>query len=180
MLMSKSTRKLALTAHVMFSVGWIGAILAFLALAISGMTSQDLQTVRADYLAMQVLAWWVIVPLSFASLLSGIVQSLGTTWGLVRHYWVLFKLVLNLTASVVLLLYTQIDLKPFIEIASRPAWTDADLAMLRSPTNVGHCLAALFLLIAATVLAVYKPAGMTRYGQRKRREKHREPLLDSV
>lgn len=178
--MPKNARRVALTAHVVFSVGWIGAIVAYLVLAVAGMTSENPQTVRAVYLAMGVLAWWAVVPLSFASLLSGIVMSLGTVWGLFRHWWVLFKLVLNVVASVVLLIYTQVDLKPFTDTASRPTWTPDDVAMLRSTTNVGHCLAALVLLIAATVLAIYKPAGMTRYGQRKRRDKSRPSDLQPV
>ena len=53
---------------------------------------------RATYLVMEPAAWVVLVPLAFASLLTGLVQSLSTTWGLARHYWVLFKLLINLGA----------------------------------------------------------------------------------
>ncbi|MFF0637716.1 hypothetical protein ACFYTS_35090 [Nocardia sp. NPDC004151] len=83
-------------------------------------------------------------------------------------------------ASLILLLYTRVDLEPIIGIASHSSWTGDDLAMVQSPTNVGHCIAAVVLLIAATVLAVYKPPGMTRYGQRKKREKHLARDLDKV
>ena len=89
MIMPPRLRKLALTAHITSSVGWMGAVTAFLALAVA---SQDAQMARAAYLAMEVTAWWVIVPLAFASLLTGLVVSLGTPWGLFRHYWVLIKL----------------------------------------------------------------------------------------
>ena len=41
---------------------------------------------RGAYLAMDLIGWFVIVPLSLASLLTGLVQALGTTWGLFRHY----------------------------------------------------------------------------------------------
>jgi hypothetical protein len=176
--MSQRVRKFALTAHIAFSVGWIGAILAYLVQAVSGMTSSDIDTVRADYLTMPVLAWWAVVPLSVLSLVTGVVVSVGTVWGLFRHYWVLFKLVLNVVATVVLLMYIQVDLRPFVDTASKPGWSAQDLAMLREPTNVGHCAAALLLLLGATVLAVYKPPGMTRYGQRKRRAKHDVPPVD--
>jgi len=50
--MTRRLRKVVLTAHVTFSVGWLGADAGFLALAIVGMTSQDSQMVRAAYFAM--------------------------------------------------------------------------------------------------------------------------------
>jgi hypothetical protein len=86
MMMSAGLRKLALTTHVSTSVGWLGAVAAFLALSIAGVSSQDSQIVRAAYLAMHLTTWYVIVPLCFASFLTGVIESLGTPWGLLRHY----------------------------------------------------------------------------------------------
>lgn len=85
--MTPALRKLALTAHVVCAVGWIGAVAAFLALALAGLVSADAQAARAMYLAMDLTGWYVIVPLCLASLATGLVQALGTPWGLVRHYW---------------------------------------------------------------------------------------------
>src|SRR6266545_7285400 len=107
MTMPPCLRKFALTAHVTAAVGWLGAVLVFLALTVVGLTSQDAQTVRGAYLVMEPAAWLVLVPLAFASLLTGTVQALGTTWGLFRHYWVLFKLLIALFITIVLLLYMQ-------------------------------------------------------------------------
>ncbi len=76
--MSPPTRKLALTAHVVSSVGWLGAVAGSLALAVVGLTSQDAQMVRAAYLALEPIGWFVLVPLSLASLLTGLIQSFGT------------------------------------------------------------------------------------------------------
>ncbi|WP_043735441.1 MULTISPECIES: hypothetical protein [Nocardia] len=164
--MSRRTRKLVLTAHVATSVGWLGADLVVLALAVAVVASRDPDTVRGAYLAMQVSAWTVLVPLSVASLATGIVQSLGTTWGLVRHYWVLIKLVLNVVATVVLLAYTR-TLAELARIAAQPTWSDDDLTVLRTPTVLIHSIGALILLVTATVLAVYKPAGVTPWWQRR-------------
>jgi len=63
--------------------------------------------VRAAYLATELTTWFVIVPLAFAALITGIVQSLGTTWGLFRHYWVVVKFVLTVLATILLLLHTS-------------------------------------------------------------------------
>jgi hypothetical protein len=155
-------RKFVLTAHITASVGWLGAILGFLALAVAGMTSPEVQTVRATYLTMELLAWYALVPLSLASLLTGILQSLGTKWGLFRHYWVLFKLLINIIATIVLLLYMQ----TLSYLADMVAGTTLPADALRlSP--VLHASAALLLLLVATVLSVYKPRGLTPYGWRK-------------
>jgi hypothetical protein len=159
-------RKFALTAHVTVSVGWLGAVAAFLGLAIAGLASQDAQTVRGAYLVMELTGWFILVPLSVASLLTGLVQSLGTTWGLFRHYWVMFKLLINVFATIVLLMYMQ-TLEYFAGVA---ADTRGDLSGLRSTSPVLHAGLALLLLLIATTLAVYKPRGVTPYGQRKQRQ----------
>src|SRR5258707_7130536 len=103
MIMTSGLRKFALTGHLTSSVGLLGSIAAFLALAVAGLTSQDAQMVRAAYLAMELTARFVIVPLAFASLLTGLIQSLGTPWGLFRHYWVLLTLLLTILANIDLL-----------------------------------------------------------------------------
>ena len=167
--MDPGLRKLALTAHVTASVGWLGAVAGFLALAVAGLASDDSETVQAAYLAMELTGWFVLVPLSLASLLTGLVQSLGTTWGVFRHYWVLAKLVINLFATIILLLYMQ-TLGFFADVAAETAPSGPVPDVLRSPSPVLHAGAALGLLLVATTLAVHKPRGMTRYGQRKHRE----------
>lgn len=100
-------RRFALIVHITASVGWLGAVAAFLGLAIAGLTKADSSSVRAAYVAMDIVGWYVIVPLSLASLASGLIQSLATEWGLFRHYWVLIKFLLNLGATALLLLHMQ-------------------------------------------------------------------------
>ena len=171
MIMKPRLRKFALTVHVASSVGWLGAVVGFLAPAVAGMTSQDVQVVRGAYLMMELIARFALIPLSLASLLTGFVQSLGTKWGLLRHYWVLFKLLINVSANIVLLMYTQ----TLSYLAGVAVQTNSDLRELRSPTAVIHAVAALLLLLIATTLSVSKPRGMTRYGQKKQREELARP-----
>lgn len=159
-------RKFTLTAHVTSSVGWLGAVATFLALGIAGLTTQDARTVRAVFLAMEPIGWSVLVPFSLASLVTGLVQSLGSQWGLLRHYWVVAKLLMNLFAIVVLVMYMQ-TLGYLADVARETTSSSADLRWLRSPSPLLHAGGALLLLLAATVLSVYKPRGMTKYGQRK-------------
>src|SRR5713101_6445569 len=168
--MTSSLRKLVLTAHVTFSVGWLGAVAAFLVFAIAGLTSQDIQIVRSAYLAMDLTARFVIVPLAFASLVSGLIQSLGTPWGLFRHYWVLVKLLLTTFATIVLL-----EKVPLIDSAARLAaeakLSNAGLRAAGSPLAI-HAAGGLLVLLVITTISVYKPWGLTPYGRRRQEERY--------
>jgi hypothetical protein len=162
--MAPGLRKFALTVHIISSIGWLGAVAGFLALAITGLLSEDVQMVRAAYLAMNVIAWFVIAPLALASLLSGVIQSLGTSWGLFRHYWVLIKFVITFLATLVLLI--KLALISSMADAAKTALSSADLVQPRIELVV-HAAGGLLVLLVPAVLSVYKPRGLTRYGQRK-------------
>lgn len=161
--MTPELRKFALTTHVTSSVGWIGAVVVFLALAGLGLTSQDPQIVRGVYLVMEQAAWLTLVPLAFASFVTGFVMSLGTTWGLFRHYWVVFKLLITAFATIVLLIYMQ-TFRQMAAVAADPA---TELHAVRNPSPLVHAVLALLILVVATVLAIYKPQAVTPYGRRK-------------
>lgn len=168
MIMTPHLRKFALTAHITSSVGLLGAIATFLALAVTGLTSQDAQMVRAAYLAMDLTARFVIVPLAFASLLTGLIQSLGTPWGLFRHYWVLAKLLLTVFATIVLLVKMEL-IGYAARLAAETTLFSADLRAAGIQLVV-HAVGGLLVLLVPMVLSVYKPRGMTRYGRRKQYE----------
>ena len=158
-LMARSLRlrQLALTAHLTTSIGWVGAAFAFLGLAIVGMVSDVEAVVRGTYLVMDPVAWLVLVPLAAASLVSGVIVSLITPWGLFQHYWVVFKLLITAFATMVLLTYTT----TFNQLAAAAADITLPVDQVRNPSPVLHSLLAVVLLTIATVLAVYKPVGLT-------------------
>ena len=168
MTMPPQLRKFALAGHIACSVGMLGAIACFLALAVAGLASQDIQMIRAAYLAMDLTAWFVIVPLAFASLLIGIVQSLGTAWGLFRHYWVVAKLLLTVFATIVLLLQMK-SIGYMARMAAETNFSGGDLFQARLSLVV-HAGAGLLVLLVPLALSVYKPRGRTRYGTRKQQK----------
>jgi hypothetical protein len=176
MTMTIGVYKFALTAHVTSSVGLLGSIAAFLALAVAGLTSQDAQMVRAAYLAMELIAWFVIVPLAFASLLTGFIQSLGTPWGLFRHYWVLVKLLLTVFSTVVLLVKMEL-IGYAARMAAETTLSGADLRAAGIQLVV-HAAGGLLMLLVPAGLSVYKPPGVTRYGRREQYEQ--ETLSQSI
>ena len=116
MVMTPPLRKFMLTTHVTFSVGWIGGVVAYLTLGVAAVIGQDVQMVRAAWIGMELIGWFAIVPLALASLLSGLVMSLGTKWGLFQHYWTLISLVLTILATVVLLAHMP-DVSSLADIA---------------------------------------------------------------
>ena len=173
MTLSPFLRKLALTMHVTVSVGWLGAVAAFLALAIAGLTSENAQMVRSAYFTMELTGWFVIVPLSLASLVTGIVQALGTTWGLFRHYWVLIKLLLTVFATIVLLVHMQ-PVGRVADMAAERALAASDLGGLRIQL-VADAGAALIVLLVTTTLSVFKPRGITPYGRKQLKRRTAPP-----
>jgi len=176
--MAPGIRKLALVVHLVFSVGWIGAVVVYVVLGISAVTSKDAQTVRAAWIALELTGWSAIVPLALGSLLTGVVMALGTPWGLFRHYWVLITLVLTLFSTIVLLLHM-----PTVSALAHVA-READGAVLGGlGGDLFHPGVGLLVLLVITVLNVYKPQGLTPYGWRKQQERgvtDFRKLLDAV
>ncbi len=165
MIMPPLVRKSALILHVTCSVGWFGAVATFLALAVVGLTSQDVQLVGAVYVAMDVITTLVIVPLSLASLLTGLIQSLGTRWGLFQHYWVVAKLLITVVSVIILLTHTE-GIRYMAGVAAAIPLASDDFPRLRFQLAVSAG-AALLALLLTTILSVYRPRGLTPYGRRK-------------
>lgn len=186
MIMAPNLRKFALTTHVTFSVGLLGSIAAFLALAIAGLAAENAAIVRAAYLAMDVTARYVIVPLAFASLLTGVIQSVGTSWGLFRHYWVLAKLLLTAFATLVLLVKIEL-IGHAAHLAAETILPRADLRTVGMELAV-HAAGGLLVLLVPAILSVYKPRGLTPYGRKQQGQRAplrqpspspKRPLLES-
>jgi hypothetical protein len=162
MTLSPAARRAALFVHVTVSVGWTGALLCYLALSVAAWRSQDPETVRGAWTAMDVTGWWVIVPLAIGSLVSGVVLSLGTRWGLFRYYWVLLAFILTSFAVLVLLLHM-----PSVSATADVARETSGESVLTLGGDLFHSGLGLVVLLTIGVLNAYKPSGMTPYGWRR-------------
>jgi hypothetical protein len=163
--MTSRLRKFFLTAHIATSVGWLGAVVAYLALALAGLASRDEALVRAAFLGLELIGWFVIVPLSLGTLVTGLVQSLGTPWGLFRYFWVLAKFALTVVGTSILLQHMRSVSQTATLARSAASGVDYGDLPLRL---VIHAVGGLLLLLTATVLSVYKPWGKTGYGRGSR------------
>jgi hypothetical protein len=155
----RGARVALLTVHVVMSVGWVGIDGALVALEITGLSTGN-PTVRAGIAtAMAVIALWVLVPVVFFSVVTGLVLALSTPWGLVRHWWVLTKcgIAVVLTVAGLSVLLPQMQ-----QILAGGG------ASIGRPTLVARSM-ALMLLLVATGLSVAKPWGKTPHGRRMQR-----------
>ena len=166
--MPPALRKLTLAVHLTVSVGWVGAVAGYIALDVTAASGRDVETLRFAFLGMERIALYVIVPLAIASLVTGLIVSLGTKWGLFRHYWVLISLVLTTLATLVLLAETRV-IRAYGEMAADPATSGEELRALGS--TLPHSVGGVLVLLVILVLNIYKPRGLTRYGWRKEQER---------
>jgi hypothetical protein len=173
--MTPAIRKLTITAHVAFSVGWLGAVAAFLVLSVAGLASHDADVVRGAYLSMDLISRFVIIPMCFAALATGLLQALGTPWGLFRYYWIVVKFGLAIFATIALLIHQfavmAVAAKRVSGATAETLFT-AELGPLKTELVRAPSLAILLLLVVTT-LGVYKPWGLTPYGRRKQQERRK-------
>jgi hypothetical protein len=155
--MKPAARKSLLTVHVICSVGWLGAVGAFLAMNIVGLTSSDSELARAMFRAMNVAGLYVIVPASIGCVASGILQGVWTQWGLLRHRWVAIKLLIGVFATILLLLH---QFTAVAEAASR-AERGVPVGALGVQLVFDSSLAVAALLFA-TGLSTFKPWGQVK------------------
>ena len=161
MALPPALRRAMLAGHIICSVGWIGAAAAYLGLGVAAEVNMQPQIVRAAWIGME-LSGWLGVPLGCLALLTGLGLSLGTPWGLFKHYWVIIAVVLTTLSLAVLLLHM-----PSVSTLARLARTADDAAVSRLGGDVLHPALGLLVLIVITVLNVHKPRGLTPYGQHK-------------
>jgi len=168
--MTPAVRKLMLTIHLAVSIGWIGAVVAYLVLGMSAATNADVEIVRAAWIAMDLIGWLAIVPLAVGSLVTGLIISLGTAWGLFRYYWVVITFVLTTFCVLILLLHM-----PSVSSVARSARATAGPTVTERGGDLLHPGLGLLVLLVITVLNVYKPRGVTPDGWRRQREERSHP-----
>ncbi len=160
-LLRPRSRKLWLTLHVGFSVGWLGAAMAMLVLAIVGASASNPMLRHYAYEIMHIFDLAIVIPLVLLALITGLVMSLGTKWGLVRYWWVLVKFAIAL--SIPLFAAVQESLWVREAVAATRADPAADLAGTDVRLWVCFIVFSLLLLWTATALSSYKPWGKTRW-----------------
>jgi hypothetical protein len=169
MVMTPRLRKFAITVHVLVSVGWLGAVVAYLALAIVGLTSQDPSVARACYRSMALIGPFVIIPFSLATLLSGVIEAVGTRWGVFQHWWVVAKLGLTALATVILLRHMTAVIS--MALVAADATVSLDDFRAQRLQLIVHAIGGVLVLLTTTALSIYKPLGLTPFARRNEPER---------
>ena len=158
--------------HITTAVGWLGTTVVVLTLAITGLlTSGSSLQQAAFYDVFRVLNPGASVPLAFLGLVSGTVLAVRGTFGLIRHRWVLTKLIASLVA---VLINQRVTKAGAAQMTDRLA-AGQPVGFAGSQVLLGACL-SIAILIMNVSLSVTKPWGMTRWGVRRnkiRRHEHR-------
>lgn len=163
MMMRPTARKFALAVHITVAVGWVGAVLAYLALVGGAWMTADPKTVQAAWVGMELIGWYVLIPLALSALCTGILMGLGTKWGLIQNYWVVFSLLLTVLALAVLAGHM-----PTVSSFADTAIESASASRAGLPGELLHAGGGLVVLLVIVGLNVYKPRGRTPYGKQKR------------
>ena len=149
----KTAHKVALTADVLGSVGWFGVAVVVAFCGITATVTTDPALPVALYRAMHA-SLWLSIPMGVVAVGTGVVLSLGTAWGLVRHWWVVAKI--GIAAAVIVT-----DALVISSATANAVSTGTASSPLRDGT-VAHCV----VLAVATGLSVFKPKGRTPRGRR--------------
>ncbi len=153
--LSSRARRALLSAHILVSVGLLGDVAGFMAVAIRAAGTDDREAARAYYDILAMFSTFFGIPLSFAALLTGIGLGLGTKWGVLRYPWTMAKLTLLVTV----ILMGALVLGPSVEQMRDGSGGVEGRILL----GAGWDLVALG---TATVLSVFKP-GKARQGRRR-------------
>ena len=167
--MRPRSRKAVLTLHIVSAGAWIGVDVVVACLVLIGRTGDDRGT-RA--LAYQALAEFVVAPMLLAALIclvTGVLLGVATKWGLVRYWWVLVKLVMNIVLCALILLVLRPgmgEVRAHGEALATGLPAAGDVSSLVYPPTV-----SLTALTIAVLLSVYKPWGRIAARRSRRTER---------
>jgi hypothetical protein len=149
--LSPSVRRAVLTAHIIASVGLLGDCAVLLAVTVRAAATSDPELAASSYELMSMFSLVFGIPLSFASLGTGLALGFGTKWGVLRYRWVTAKLLLIVSV----ILVGALVIGPS-EAAMIDGGGGRDLVLTLAG---GYDVLALCL---ATGLSVYKPRRRAR------------------
>ena len=157
--LTPTARKAVLVLHIVMGIGWMGVDIALLVLLITARTTDDATLVASGFNAIRMIVPVAVPPLSLGILATGLLSGWGTSWGLLRYWWVLVKLVLSLVMTVLVF----VSLVPAVTSITLLSTTTMDADVVRAslgalPTQLMFPPVVSFLMLGvATVLSIFKP-----------------------
>lgn len=166
--LSVTQRRWLLTLHLLFAAIMFGVAVGFLILSITAANTNDEGVLKACYTGMHVLAVTSVRASTIGTLVTGILLSVLTQWGLFKFYWIIVKEGLTLLSIV---------LGPvgmyFWTLKAVTLTSAEGLGALQDPAfvvNSGRLWIGIILqilsLVAMFAISVFKP-----WGPRKRKNR---------
>lgn len=153
----RAARSALLIVHIVAIAAWIGLDVALGLLVLVPMAAPE--WTAACYQVLPLL-FWPLLTAGLLSALSGVALGLVTRWGLVRHWWVAIKLMIN----VVLIVLVALLLGPGLDAAGEfgRALAAGEVPAVEVPRLYMPPIVSTTALVVATVLSVVKPKGRLR------------------
>jgi len=171
---TRAQRRMLVTLHVALSVGWLGASMAMMTLAFAAQADQPGAHMRSAYWAMHLLADVLLIPLSLSVLSIGVLVAATSPWGLLRHRWVLVKLLATCAA----VLLSLLALPTMTRIADQDATQHALTAARDAGTRlIIASSVSVALYLSLTAISIFKPWGRTAHGRRHATGAGQAPLM---
>jgi hypothetical protein len=161
--------RLLLTTHIVVSGVWLGVAVAKLTLSLVALITGAQGVGEALYSSMRVV-YLAFPPTAVATLVTGVLLSLGTKWGLLRHYWVATKLALSIGVIVTGIALADRLVQESIAAPGGGAiggGAITEIVLAPATLLISLSVAHVLMLGVATVLSVYKPWGRTGIGHAK-------------
>lgn len=167
--LSPNTYKTLLAAHILTSVSWLGIVVAKIALGLAAVsaTQVNVEDVLVIYTSIMNP---LFPPAAILTILTGVLLSLGTRWGLLDHYWVVAKLILSIAVIVTAVRIGDRMLEQTLNVPAGSLGNDRALlgVVATALTALSMSIAHAGMLALATILSVFKPWGRTCFGQHSR------------
>jgi hypothetical protein len=164
-------RRWLLTLHLLFSGLMLGEAFVFLILSITAASTNDAGVLQACYTSMHVLAKTAVRYSVIFAIITGILLSVRTHWGLFKFYWIIAKEGLTLLSVALGPIGMYVWTLKAVKLTSAEG-----LSVLQDPAfivNRGELWTGIILQIlslsAILVISVFKP-----WGARKQKN---DPIL---
>jgi hypothetical protein len=156
--LSARARKVTLVAHIAAGGGWLGMEIVLGVLVVTALSSGSDRDTAAISIAIAAFANWPLVVVGAITFATGMLLAIGSKFGLVRYWWVLAKIVVNLmlvTLVIVLLSPGVAELgstaREYLEGAGAP--------VVLTPQILFPPIVASTAMLFAMTLGMFKPWG---------------------
>ncbi|CAM5780763.1 MULTISPECIES: hypothetical protein [Brevibacillus] len=154
-------KQLIIIIHVLSVVCWLGGAMVMLLLGMYMLKAENGEQLYYTLDNMHLVDVVFIRYTAVVALLTGIVLSVWTNWGLFKHYWILIKLILTVSLIGFGIGYMADWLSQIVRIAEQERFLAlGDAAFLNTSYSlIGGAIANIVSLIFMTAITYFKPFG---------------------